>query len=104
MLYLFVFTCIFIPLLRNQKSAQWTDFPAKAVPTFGRHALVQRLFLAENIRPVGMTHRLRVHEAAARDDFPSAAPRVQNGILGKRLRDAFATHRIRHESVVDGNQ
>ena len=37
-----------------------------------------------------MTHRLRVHEAAARDDLPSTSTCIQNGILGQRLRDAFA--------------
>jgi len=39
MLYLFVFTHVFIPSKQDQKSVQWTDFPAKTVPTFGRHAL-----------------------------------------------------------------
>ncbi len=51
-----------------------------------------------------MAHRLRMHEAATRDDLPPASPGVQNSVLGKRLRDAFAAHRVRHESVVDGYQ
>ncbi|KAB2703524.1 hypothetical protein F9K80_23490 [Brucella intermedia] len=35
---LFVFTHVLTALQRHQRSVRRTDFPAKTVPTFGRHA------------------------------------------------------------------
>ncbi len=60
-------------------------FRAKSVKRFWR----ENALASQNIRPVGIARSLCLHEAATRNDFPTATACIQNRHCCKCLRHAF---------------